>query len=272
MNTKLIHKTHTLQHDFTDCGVACLLSIIKLNGGFNTLEKLREISGTNTQGTTLLGLYQAANQLGFEANGCEANIDALIEHNAPVILHIQIKEEFEHYLVCYGFIKERNVFLIGDPAKGIEEITKEDLDKIWVSKSCLTLKIKSEFVKEKKYNTSKKNWFLKLIAPDNKLLVISVFIGVFIAGLGMAMSMFSQKLIDEILPSNNIKKLIGGLVLLTILLLARVFLGVIREYILMQQSKNFNERINSYFFSSLMQLPKPFYDTRKIQICYLRIR
>ena len=46
MNKKHIEKTHTLQLDQSDCGVACLMSLIKLNGGTNSIEKLRELSGT----------------------------------------------------------------------------------------------------------------------------------------------------------------------------------------------------------------------------------
>jgi ATP-binding cassette, subfamily C, bacteriocin exporter len=56
-----------LQHDQSDCGVACLLMLIQYYGGNNSLENLRRLSGTNTTGTTLLGLYQAANQTGFTA-------------------------------------------------------------------------------------------------------------------------------------------------------------------------------------------------------------
>ena len=74
MNKKHIEKTHTLQLDQSDCGVACLMSLIKLNGGTNSIEKLRELSGTTKQGTTMLGLYQVANKIGFTAEGCEADI------------------------------------------------------------------------------------------------------------------------------------------------------------------------------------------------------
>ena len=59
---KRIKKSVVLQHDQNDCGVACLLSLIRYYGGNQSLEKLREYSGTTRQGTTLLGLYQAANQ------------------------------------------------------------------------------------------------------------------------------------------------------------------------------------------------------------------
>jgi ATP-binding cassette subfamily B protein len=89
-------------------------------------------------------------------------------------------------------------------------------------------------------------------------------LGVGIAVLGMAMSVFSQKLIDDILPSQNTKKLISGIGLLTFLLLVRVGFSTLRELLLIRQSKDFNNRIIDSFYSSLLHLPKPFFDTRKI--------
>lgn len=161
INQKLITNTHILQQDQSDCGVACLLSLIQYYEGDNALEKLRELSGTTRQGTTLLGLYQAANQLGFEASGNEADIQALIDHKEPLILHVVIENRLQHYVVCYGF--ENDKFIIGDPAKGIINYTKEDLSKIWKSKTCLTLKPSNNFVKASETKKSKKDWFINLL-------------------------------------------------------------------------------------------------------------
>jgi ABC-type bacteriocin/lantibiotic exporter with double-glycine peptidase domain len=263
MNPKHIQKTHTLQLDQSDCGVACLLSIIKLNGGNHSLEKLRELSGTTKQGITMLGLHQAANQLGFTSEGCEADIQALKDHGKPVILHVVIEEQLQHYVVCYEY-DELKGFLVGDPAKGIHSLTETELEKIWVSKTCLTLSPNENFVTAKATSKTQKQYFLELLEADYKLLWFSVIIGVFMAGLGMAMSVFSQKLIDDILPSHNITKLITGVVLLTVLLLARVGFSMLREFFLLKQSQDFNNRINNQFYSSLLHLPKPFFDTRKI--------
>mgnify|MGYP000459927867 CR=1 FL=1 len=126
MYEKLIIKTHTLQQDQSDCGIACLLSIIQYYGGSNTLEKLRELSGTTKQGTTLLGLYQTANKIGFTAEGNEADLQAIIDHKEPLILHVLIEEKLQHYVICYGY--KDNKFIIGDPAKGIIELKKEELE------------------------------------------------------------------------------------------------------------------------------------------------
>ncbi len=259
---KQLSKTLVLQHDQSDCGVACLLSVIKYYEGTNTLEKLREISGTTKQGTTLLGLYQAANSLGFEASGNEADIQALIDHGEPLILHVVIEERLQHYVVCYGF--ENNRFIIGDPAKGITYYTKEELSKIWKTKTCLTLKPNKDFVKATETQKSKKEWFIKLLKKDQQLLIISIVIGIGVALLGMAMAIFSQKLIDDILPSHNTSKLITGIGLLAFLLLVRVGFSVLREFFLIKQSKDFNNRIIDTFYTSLLHLPKPFFDTRKI--------
>ncbi|MFS4481390.1 peptidase domain-containing ABC transporter [Hyunsoonleella sp. 2307UL5-6] len=262
LSSKYLKKTLVLQHDQSDCGVACLLSLIQYYQGANTLEKLRELSGTTKQGTTLLGLHQAANALGFDAQGNEADIQALIDHNAPLILHVVIEERLQHYVVCYGF--KSNTFIIGDPAKGIVHYTKDELEVIWQSKTCLTLASNNNFTTITNIKTSKKQWFISLIKDDYKLLVFSALLGLGIAALGMAMAIFSQKLIDDILPSKDFNKLITGIALVAFLLLVRVLFTALRDYFLIRQTKDFNNRIIDSFYSALLHLPKPFFDTRKI--------
>lgn len=262
VSKKYLQQTLILQHDQSDCGVACLLSIIQFYGGSNNLEKLRELSGTTKQGTTLLGLYQAANKLGFAAQGNEADIQSIIEHKEPLILHVVLENRLQHYLVCYGY--ENDNFIIGDPAKGIIRYTKEELNAIWKSKTCLTLKPNSDFVKTKTQNYDKKQWFLKLLKEDYRLISFSIMLGLGIAILGMAMAIFSQKLIDDILPTKDFNKLITGITLVSFLLLVRVAFTALRDYFLIRQTKDFNNRIIDSFYSSLLNLPKPFFDTRKI--------
>lgn len=260
---KQIYKSFTLQLDQSDCGVACLLTIVKLNGGNHSLERLRELSGTTRQGTSLLGLYQAANQLGFTAQGCESDLKGLINHNQPVILHVLIDNYLNHYVVCYGFDESRG-FLIGDPGKGLYYLKEEELLEIWQTKACLVLTPNENFIVVEEIKRSQRAWFLDLLKEDYPVLGISILLGVFVAGLGLAMAIFSQKLIDDILPSKNINKLVTGIALLTFLLLIRVGFMVFREYFLIKQSKDFNNRINNRFYNSLLYLSKTFFDTRKI--------
>ena len=259
---KHLKRSFVRQHDQSDCGVACLLSVIQYYGGSYSLEHLREVSGTTKQGTTLLGLYQAANQLGFTAEGNEADIQALTDHGAPLILHVLIDNRLQHYVVCYGY--KDGQFIIGDPAKGITTYSPDTLEAVWKSKTCLTLTPNKTFIKYKTQNKSKKQWFLKLLKEDKRLISFSVLLGIGIAALSMVMAVFSQKLIDDILPSRDFNKLIMGIGLVVFLLLIRVLFSALRDYFLIRQTKDFNTRIIDRFYFSLLHLPKPFFDTRKI--------
>ncbi|WP_198018763.1 peptidase domain-containing ABC transporter [Asinibacterium sp. OR53] len=254
------------QQDESDCGVACLLSVIKYYGGSSTVENLRKISGTNITGSTLLGLYQAATQSGFTAEGCEADMAALIKHRSPIILHVIINKQLQHYVVCFGITGEYNEakFIIGDPAKGIIYLSRNELNEIWQSKTCLTLEPNKQFKKAEDIAHQKKLWIKHLLKEDIPLLSIAAVVGIAIAVLGVVMSLFSQHLIDDILPKRNFAKLNIGIVLVFLLLLSKEGLSALRQYFLFKQSKDFNIRIISSFYSKLLQLPKPFFDTRKI--------
>lgn len=72
-----LEKLFIRQRDQSDCGVACLATVLKYYEAEASLEKLRALSGTSREGTTLLGLYQAANQIGLDAEGFEAEISHL---------------------------------------------------------------------------------------------------------------------------------------------------------------------------------------------------
>ncbi len=259
---KRLEQTIALQHDQSDCGVACLLSIIQYYGGLSSLERLREISGTTRQGTTLLGLYQAANKLGFTAQGNEADIEHIINYKRPLILHVLLDDYLEHYIICYGYKNKK--FIIGDPSKGIVEYTKEELNKIWKSKACLTLIPDNNFIEAKSVKKDKKLWFLRTLKEDKKLITFSLILGLGTASLGLAMVIFSQQLVDNIIPSKDNNRLIIGIFLVFFLLFIRVFLTALRDYFLIKQTKDFNNRIVDNFYSSLLNLPKPFFDTRKI--------
>lgn len=259
-----INKTFSLQKDQTDCGVGCLQSLVRYYDGDISLETLREKSGTAKTGTTLLGLYQCANEIGFVAEGCEADINALIEHGEPVILHIVLEEKYEHYVVCYSYSSANSEFLIGDPAKGLEFWTKEYLEQVWKSKTCLTLKPNDKFVKVEQTKSAKRKWILDLIKKDQEAIYTIIVLGIFLSLLGMSMSVFSQKLIDDILPQKKLKVLILGIAFLGFLLIGRVVVQALRDFYIIKQTKDFNQRINKTFFSSLLNLPKSFFDTRKI--------
>jgi len=200
-NPVLVH-----QLEQKDCGIACLLSLIRYYKGDNDFENLRRLSGTTITGTTLLGLYQAAQATGFDAEGCEADMEALLAHPSPCILHVVMEGNMQHYIVYYGKKIEKEgkpLLIIGDPSKGIVNLTPEELNAIWKSKACLVLTPNASFQIKKDISHEKLQWFKRLLKDDVTLLLIAGILGIVMAALGLTMAIFSQRLIDEFLPQKQ---------------------------------------------------------------------
>ncbi len=186
-----IRKAFTLQQGQSDCGVACLSTILKYHNGSTTIERIRELSGTSKQGTTLLGLYHAAEQLGFDAQGLEAeSVENLKELAEPAILHIIQHANLQHYYVFFGF--ENDKIIIGDPGKGIITVTKNELEQEWKSKALLKLVPNENFIKVKKKKKEKWDWFRSLIAEDFNILLIALFLGIVISIIGLSRLSFHK--------------------------------------------------------------------------------
>jgi ATP-binding cassette subfamily B protein len=266
MSKKLIphiRKTFTLQQDQQDCGVACLLSVLKYHKGSASLERLRELSGTHTQGTTMLGLVQAATSLGFSTKGLQADMAFLKELSEPCILHVRMEQGYTHFILCYFYDASKQAFCIGDPAKGILYLSESALNELWVSKALISLTPNEAFSPQQVEQKAKIKYFLGILAQDYPVLAVSAAIGVFISLLGLAMAIFSQKLIDDILPEKDTKRLVTGVALLLVLLFIRAFLGYLRGFFLNKQSQNFNNRLVGSFLEKLFFLPLSFFKNRK---------
>ncbi|MFY9153853.1 MAG: peptidase domain-containing ABC transporter [Prolixibacteraceae bacterium] len=254
-----IRKTFTKQYSQYYCGLACLTSVVKYHGGETTQEKLRDASGTTLQGTSLLGLYQSAQKMGFEVNGYEADLENLKKMEIPVILHILKDGNLEHYIVCYGY--ENGKFILGDPGWGIIEYREEELEAVWKSKALLMLKPGKDFIRKKIDSKNQLAWIKGLIKDDVPVLLVAAFMGAVLAVLGLAVAIYTQKLIDKILPSGNKELLFKSLTIFVLILLAKAFLGYVRGIFLVRQSKDMNIRIVSSFFGKLLLLPKSFFDS-----------
>ncbi len=257
-----IKNNHVLQHSQSDCGVACLLSVIRHHGGSESTEKLRQLSGTTPEGTKMYGLYLTAIKLGFDTSCFRSEIECLKKVDAPVILHFVYDNGYQHYVVCYGFNKERG-FLIGDPGHGVLYLQEKILEKWWEKKNCLALLPNKNFITTRKANKNKKELLLNFIKEDYRQLLFTIIIGVCIAISTLTLSIFTQRLIDNILPTSNTHKLVFGIILLSLLLFFRIGFVVLKEYIITKQARDCNLRINQYFFKNILQLQKHFFDCRQ---------
>ena len=96
------------QHDITDCGAACLATICKQNGYKIGITQIREVAGTDKQGTNAYGVIKAAEQLGFSAKGVKGTKEAFFsEFPLPCIAHVIVDGQLLHYVVIHKITKKQ---------------------------------------------------------------------------------------------------------------------------------------------------------------------
>jgi ATP-binding cassette subfamily B protein len=110
-----------LQADSKDCGATCLKITAKHYGKTLNIQTLRKLSETTREGTNLLSLAEASENIGFRSLGIKLNVTKLEEAPLPLILHWNK----EHFVVLYKI--KKGIYYISDPAHGLIEYSKEEL-------------------------------------------------------------------------------------------------------------------------------------------------
>ncbi len=249
------------QHDQKDCGIACLSTISKQYGLKIPISKLREVAGTDKQGTNVLGLIKAAEELGFTAKAVKGDAKALFqEFPLPAIAHCVVDGKLLHYVVIHK-ITQKEV-IIADPAKGIVKYTPEEFLQIWTGVLVLLVpSIKFERGDETQGLFAR---FFHLLKPQ-KWIFFQIFIcSILYTLLGIAGAFYFQLLIDDILVFNLEKSLhiisLGVLLLYTF----QIILDAFRNYLLLHISQKFDISLILNYYSHVINLPMNFFSTRKV--------
>ncbi|HSC37798.1 MAG TPA: ABC transporter transmembrane domain-containing protein, partial [Chitinophagaceae bacterium] len=103
----------------------------------------------------------------------------------------------------------------------------------------------------------------KTLKTDVHLLYIAIALGVAAAIFNLSTAVFSQVLIDDILPGKDRGRLLPGLLILGLLLGVKTILSYRRQCLLNRQGYQFNTRLTGGFYSAILFLNKSFFDNRK---------
>ena len=195
------------QHDITDCGAACLASISAFYGLQLPLSRIRLMASTDRKGTNILGLINAADKLGFETkavkskkpDGCN-NTEPLYKIPTPAIAHVVKDRKLLHYVVIYEVKKEK--VRIMDPGTGtLEWYSLESFNKEWTG--ILVLLMPREDFEKGDKTVSMLRRFSFLLKPNRRTFIEAIFGAAIYTILGLATSIYVQKIIDKVIPGGN---------------------------------------------------------------------
>lgn len=250
------------QHDITDCGAACLASVCAHYGLLFPVSRIRQYAFTDQKGTNVLGMIEAAQKLGFSAKGVKATYEAF--HTLvpkPVIAHIVVKDEIEHFVVVYKATEKQVVYM--DPADGrMHKKTAEEFQKEW-STVLVMLEPEAAF---KQGNLKKSNFaqFLTLLMPHKSMMMQTLFGALVFSILGLSTSIYVGKITDYVLVDKNVNLLnLMGVVMIIILLL-RTFIGSMKSILALKTGQRIDAALILGYYKHLLTLPQQFFDTMRV--------
>ncbi len=248
------------QHDMKDCGAACLATISKHHGLKTPISHIREIAGTDKQGTNAYGLVKAAERLGFTAKGVKGDQEAFFsEFPLPTIAHVIIDQSLLHYVVIHRITKKQ--VIIADPAKGIVKYTPEDFFKIWTG--ILILMTPSPTFQKGDQTKGLFARFFHLLIPQKRLLGGIFFASILYTLLGILGAFYFKFLLDEILPYGMQKTLHVLSIGIISLYAFKTLLSAFRSHMLLYLSQKLDISLILGYYHHVLQLPMNFFGTRK---------
>ncbi len=249
------------QHDITDCGAACLATVSKQYGLKLPISKIREIAGTDKQGTNVYGMIKAAEELGFTAKGVKGNQEAFFtDFPKPAIAHVIVDGSLLHYVVVHKVTKDK--IIIADPAKGIVKYTPDDFFKIWTG--VLIVLVPTAKFKKGNENQGILSRFFSLMLPQKRLLVNIFLSSLLITVFGILTSFYFRFIMDDIVPNNTPKTLTALSVGIIALYIFKAIFEAFRNHLMLYLGQKLDIPLILGYYDHVLGLPMSFFGTRKV--------
>ena len=251
------------QVDQRDCGVAALAMILKHYGSSYSLAYLRELAQTSREGTSALGLVEAAKQLGLETQAIRADLDLFKQESLsyPFIAHVVKEGGLQHYYTVFGQIKGKLVIGDPDPSKKVIKMPLEEFAKEWTGVALF-------FVPGETYTKYKEDVpgllsFLPILFRRKGLIAVIVLLSFLVTLVNIIGSYYLQAIIDRLIPqgANNLLTMIS--LGLCISYLAQQVFTFFKDYLLYRLGNYLSITVILPYIKHVLSLPISFFSSRR---------
>ena len=255
------------QFDSMDCGPTCLAMIAKHYGKTISIHSLREKTQIGKEGVNLLGISEAAEQVGFRTQCVQLTYKSLVEDaTLPAVIHW----DQNHFVVVYKISKKK--FYIADPASKTKILSEKEFRSQWVSNVqddegiALLLEPSPTFYvsnEEREKSALGFTTIFRYIFPYKSLVYQLVF-GLGIGSiLQLILPFLTQSVVDVGVNTGNIHFVYIVLIAQLALFIGRMAVEFVRSWILLHISSRINISILTDFLIKLMKLPVSYFDSKK---------
>lgn len=258
-----------IQPDTMDCGPTCLRIVAKYYGRSVSLQKLRDLSDTTRSGSSLKGIADAAEKIGFRSLGVKIDFEALIEQ-APLPCIVFLRQS--HFVVVYKI--KKGIVYVSDPGHGLLEYSKHEFLANWIGAHAndkteegivLLLEETPKLKETEEDDVARKEGmgFLWKYMANYKRYLFQLALGLFsVSILQLIFPFLTQSVVDIGIQNKDLHFLYLVLFAQLFIFLGRTIIEITRGWILLHLSTRINISLVSDFLIKLMKLPIAFFDSK----------
>ncbi|WP_041233787.1 NHLP family bacteriocin export ABC transporter peptidase/permease/ATPase subunit [Cylindrospermum stagnale] len=237
-----------------ECGAAALGIILAYYRKIVPLAELRQNCGVSRDGSKASNMIKAARNYGMQAKGFKKQLAQLQELRPPYIVFWN----FNHFLVVEGFKKDW-VYL-NDPATGSRRVSTQEFDEAYTG-VVLVMEPGTDFqIGGRK--PSLIGSLLDRLQGSVAAILYCLLAGFFLVIPGLALPVFSQIFVDNILVENRTDWLRPLVLGMTITVIVQTLLTLIQRRFLRQLNIKLSVEMSGKFLHHILRLPVGFYAQR----------
>ncbi len=248
---------YTKQTDLRDCGVACLISMIKYYGGYVSREYLREITKTTTDGVSVYSLVQAASKIGFEAKAVRGQINNLFKESTPFIAHLLINKQYGHFVVVTKF--DEKTITIMDPDGGFKSYGYDAWNKL-SSNIYILMQPRTLILKQ-----APEKGILRLLFPilnNYKITFIILFIFSLIYTISNILISYQFQFFLDLLTKDNLNAMKYILIFLIIVIILKETTNLFRNNLINYINHKLDDSLIKEVYNHIIRLPYLYFKNR----------
>lgn len=239
------------QQGIKDCGVTCLYNIIRYYKGNISIDKLRNLTKTDNNGTSIYNIVDASNKLGLKSNAYMCKYNSLNKISWPFIAHIKLDEKYDHFIVIKNIKKDK--IIVEDPIRGKVIYDKNMFLKEWTN-VVITFEKTNDLVKE----NSKKN----ICVFKNKFIVTCFLLVFIISILASIFSLLNSFYLSALYNGFESSKFI--LFLFLLLSVIKSIIDYIRNRAIISFDKKLNFKVMNKVYKKILSLPLKYHHSRPV--------
>jgi ATP-binding cassette subfamily B protein len=251
-----------------ECGPTALRIVAKYYGKHISSYKAQELCFLSREGSSLLNLSDAAENIGFRTRAVKLNLEKLHDDvPLPCIAHWGDN----HFVVVYKIRK--NTIYVSDPAFGLIRYSKKEFKEKWYKSFgneklgvALILEPTPAFYKTDPEEGKKLSlkYLLRYLRPYYKYL-FQIFLGMLTgSAIALILPFMTQAVVDYGINNSDLNFIVMVLIGQALLTLSQTSISLIRSWLFLHVSTRVSIALISDFLSKLMKLPVSFFDSKMI--------